>query len=106
MSSRTRSNRLRKPGAAAVNRPSRQQRREEHRKVRRAAHTELRLMEEPEDLALPRPVHTSQKTNPTERPLPMVKRKRFKVWKTKGWKRRSTLRAEKAASYHELVKSL
>ncbi len=106
MSSRTRSNRLRKPGAAAVNRPSRHQRQEEHRKVRRAAHTELRQLDEPDDLALPRPVHTSQKADPAERPMPMVKQRRFKVWKTKGWKRRSALRAERAASYHDLVKSL
>jgi len=106
MSSRTRSNRLRKPGAAAVHRPTRKERQDSHRKVRRAAQVELRHVEEPEDLALPRPVHTSQKTDPVDRPSAPVKQRRFKVWKTKGWKRRSALRAERAASYHDLVKSL
>lgn len=106
MSSRTRSSRLRNPGAAAVHRPSRQERQDAHRKLRRAAQIELRQMEEPDDLALPRPVHSAQKTAPTERPERQVARKRFRVWKTKGWKRRSSVRAERAASYHNLVRSL
>ena len=67
---------------------------------------ELRKLAEQEDYALPRPVNTSRKVDPEERPDVEVKRRRFKVWKTKGWKRRKNLRAERAASYHELVKSL
>lgn len=106
MSTRTRSNRLRKPGAASVHKPGRFDRKVEHRRVRRAAHVELRKLDEPEDYALPRPVHTTRKVDPDERPEVEVKRRRFKVWKTKGWKRRTNLRAERAASYHELVKSL
>jgi hypothetical protein len=78
----------------------------EHRRVRRAAQVELRKLVEPEDHVIPRPVHTSRKVDPDERPEMEVKKRRFKVWKTKGWKRRSSKRAERAADYHQLVKSL
>ncbi len=63
-------------------------------------------MDEPEDHALPRPRNTSVKASPEDRPGTEVKRRRFKVWKTKGWKRRNLLRAERANSYNQLVKSL
>ncbi|MEM9561862.1 MAG: hypothetical protein AAGA93_04550 [Actinomycetota bacterium] len=104
MSVRTRENRRRRPGVAAVNRPPRFDRRVEHRRVRRAAHVELSQMTEPEDLALPRPVHTSVKADPGDRPERSVSRRRFKVWKTKEWKRRSINRAERAAAYEALLK--
>ncbi len=61
-------------------------------------------MTEPEDLALPVPVNTSVKADPSERPERTVARRRFKVWKTKDWKRRSTNRAERAATYEALLK--
>lgn len=105
MSVRTRENRRRRPGVAAVNRPGRFDRRVEHRRVRRAAHVELSQMVEPEDLALPRPVRTSLKADPGERPEATVPSRRFKVWKTKDWKRRSTNRAERAASYRALLRA-
>ena len=105
MSVRTRQNRRRKPGVAAVNRPARFDRRVEHRRVRRAAHVELSTLAEPEDHALPRPVHTSIKVDPSERPEASVSRHRFKVWKTKDWKRRSNLRAQRAATYQALLKA-
>jgi hypothetical protein len=104
MSVRTRQNRRRKPGVASVNRPPRFDRRVEHRRVRRAAHVELGKLE-PEDHALPRPVHTSAKADPAERPDPDVGSRRFKVWKTKDWKRRSMQRAQRAASYQALRKA-
>lgn len=113
MSSRTRQNRLRKPGVAGVNRPARLDRRAEHRRVRRAAHVELRQLEEPEDHALTRPVNTSEKVDPSERMHTAASegwgdetRRKFKVWKTKSWKRRSLQRAERAASYQKLLKSV
>jgi hypothetical protein len=37
------------------------------------------------------------KADPAERPEVQVKRRRFKVWKTKDWKRRTTQRARRAA---------
>ncbi len=102
MSQRTRANRQRKPGAAAMNKPGRFDRQVEHRRVRRAAHVELATMVEPEDHALPRPVHTSMKTDPTERDDVPIAKRRFKVWKTKDWKRRSQMRAARAAAYSPL----
>ena len=59
-------------------------------------------MAEPEDLALPRPVHTSRKADPTERDEIPITKRRFKVWKTKAWKRRSQMRAARAAAYAPL----
>ncbi|MEM7275618.1 MAG: hypothetical protein AAF547_21255 [Actinomycetota bacterium] len=90
---------------AAVNRPPAFDRRVEHRRVRRAAQVELNQLAEPEDHALPRPVNTSTKADPAERPEAVVSRRRFKVWKTKEWKRRSSVRAERAASYEALLKA-
>ncbi len=106
MSVRTRENRRRRPGVAAVNRPARFDRRVEHRRVRRAAHVELSQMAEPEDHALPRPVNTSLKSDPLERPEASVGRSRFKVWKTKEWKRRSAARAERAATYQAMLREI
>jgi hypothetical protein len=60
-------------------------------------------MNEPEDHALPRPVHTSMKADPIDRPEVPVGRRRFKVWKTKAWKRRAQLRAQRAAAYRALA---
>jgi hypothetical protein len=104
MSVRTRQNRLRKPGVAAVHRPARFDRRVEHRRVRRAAHIELSQMVEPEDHALPRPVRTTAKAEPAEFDTGPAPRRRFKVWKTKSWKRRSSQRAHRAATYEALIK--
>lgn len=113
MSSRTRQNRLRKPGVAAVKRPARFDRQAEHRRVRRAAQAELRQLAEPEDHALTRPVHTSEKVDPSEQMYIAASqgwgdetRRKFKVWKTKSWKRRSLHRAQRAASYERLLKSV
>lgn len=105
MSVRTRENRRRHPGVASVKRPPRFDRRVEHRRVRRAAQVELSQMVEPEDHALPRPVHTSMKAEPDERPEFEPSRRRFKVWKTKAWKRRSANRAQRAASWDALIRA-
>ena len=61
------------------------------------------MLDEPEDHALVRPVHTSMKVDPQERPEIPVTRRRFKVWKTKEWKRRSNMRAAKAAAYRTVI---
>jgi hypothetical protein len=60
-------------------------------------------MEEPENLTLPHPVHTTVKTDPAERPEVTVTTRRFKVWKTKAWKRRSNERAQRAEAYRQLA---
>lgn len=104
MSTRTRISRNNNPGAAAVHKPARFDRRTEHRRVRRATQVELRQLTEPEDLALPRPVHTGNKIDPSERQERGVKRRRFRVWKTKSWKRRSLNRSARAAAYEDFLK--
>jgi len=63
-------------------------------------------MAEPEDHALPRPVNTSLKSDPLERPEASVRSSRFKVWKTKEWKRRSSARAERAANYQAMLREI
>jgi hypothetical protein len=60
-------------------------------------------MDEPEDLTLPRPVHSTLKTDPAEKPDIPVAKRRFKVWKTKDWKRRTRTRAQRAAAYRSLA---
>jgi hypothetical protein len=90
---------------ASINRPARYDRRVEHRRVRRAAQVELSQLAEPEDHAFTRPVNTSFKADPSERPEAEVKQRRFKVWKTKAWKRRSAARAERVAAYEALLKA-
>jgi hypothetical protein len=103
VSQRTRTNRTSKPGVAAVNKPARFDRQVEHRRVRRAAHVELATLAEPEECTLPLPVHISMKADPAERPELMVGRRRFRVWKTKSWKRRTSVRAQRAAAYRSLA---
>ena len=105
MSVRTRQNRSRKPGVSSVNKPARFDRKVEHRRVRRAAQVELDHLAEPEDHALPRPARSTFKADPSEREPAPIARRRFKVWKTKDWKRRSAVRAERAATYQALLKA-
>ena len=103
VSQRTRINRTSKPGVAAVNKPARFDRQVTNRRVRRAAHVELATIAETDNYALPLPVHTSMKADPAERPEIDVGKQRFKVWKTKAWKRRTSIRAQRAAAYRSLA---
>ncbi len=99
MSTRTRANKARNPGVAGTHKPAKFDRHVEHRKVRRAAHMALSQVEEPEDLALPRPHHLTEKVDPHDRQMPEVRKRRFRVWKTRAWKRRSNERAMRAAAW-------
>jgi hypothetical protein len=103
VSHRTRENRATKPGVAAVNRPARFDRQVEHRRVRRAAHVDLATVAELEEHPLPLPHHTSMKSDPMDRPEVRVGQRRFRVWKTKAWKRRTAQRAQRAAAYKALA---
>ncbi|MDH4074573.1 MAG: hypothetical protein OEW29_01460 [Acidimicrobiia bacterium] len=64
---------------------------------------ELSMLAEPEDHALPLVAHASMKADPAERPEVTVSQRRFRVWKTKAWKRRTNLRAQRAAAYRSLA---
>jgi len=61
------------------------------------------MLAEPEDYALPLVARASMKADPAERPEVTVSRRRFRVWKTKAWKRRTNLRAQRAAAYRALA---
>jgi len=100
VSNRTLQNQLSKPWASSTKKPDRFNRRVEHKRVRRQTQVALSQMTEPEDLVLPRPVNTATDIEPSEKP-PKAKanQKRFKVWKTKDWKRRSLARKRKALQY-------
>jgi hypothetical protein len=86
-----------------VNKPARFDRQVEHKRVRRAAHIELATMDEPEGLAFTQLLHLSMKADPAERPELTVGSHRFRVWKTKSWKRRASQRAQRAAAYRALA---
>ncbi|MPZ51998.1 MAG: hypothetical protein GEU79_04565 [Acidimicrobiia bacterium] len=97
MATRARNNRNQIPGYDEL-RPSRDERQRERRRVRHATRQALNTVsaEDPEDLE-PLPevrrsatsdTHAEEDTEPT--------RNRFKVWKTKFWKRRNSYRDMKA----------
>lgn len=43
------------------------------------------------------------KCDPADKPDIPVSKRRFRVWKTKAWKRRSQMRAAKAQAYRSLA---
>jgi hypothetical protein len=86
MAKRSRNNRHQIPGYDE-SRPSREERKQQHRQVRHAAHQMLHMIDDPEDLSgLPEPRRTRQHEAPPV--ADSATRNRFKVWKTKFWKRR------------------
>jgi hypothetical protein len=96
MSTRTRRNRSQLPGVASVHKPNRSQRRQEHQRVRHETNIALATFDEPEGLALPRPHHTAVRLEPVNRDeVHEPSRPRFKVWKTKAWKRRKLERRQR-----------
>ena len=61
------------------------------------------MLAEPEEYALPVLAHASMKADPAERPEISIGGHRFRVWKTKAWKRRTSQRAQRAAAYRSLA---
>jgi hypothetical protein len=106
MSARTRRNRSATPGANSRRKPSREERRWEHQRVRHAARIRLRTADELDGVALPSPHHTAVPVAPVNRDHPVKPKRRFKVWKTKSWKRRKLVRAQRARAEVELIRSL
>lgn len=90
MAKRSRKNRIEIPGYDE-SRPSRDERKQQHRQVRHAAHQMLHMVDDPEEVvALPEVRRTRKHENPPADPN--AGRTRFKLWKTKFWKRRDTYR--------------
>lgn len=89
MARRSREHRQEIPGYDE-SRPSREERRKSHRATRHATNQVLHTFADPEEIVLPeeRRSRTGQVANGPAEPS----RRRFKIWKTKFWKRRDQYR--------------
>ena len=93
MAKRSREHRQEIPGYDE-SRPTREERKQLHRATRHAAHQLLNTLEDPEEVVLPEERRTrNQETNNGDAE---PKKRRFRVWKTKFWKRREEYRSRKA----------
>lgn len=86
MARRSRENRQEIPGYDE-SRPSREERRQQHRATRHAINQALHTLADPEEIVLPeeRRSRADQGGNEPSEPG----KRRFKIWKTKFWKRRA-----------------
>lgn len=92
MAKRAREHRMETPGYEA--RPPREDRKRQHRQVRHAANQILATVEDPEDLTLP---DLRRRRHPEDHDSPSgADGRRFRVWKTKFWKRRDSYRDMRA----------
>ncbi len=96
MAKRSRDHRLDIPGYDDA-RPTRDDRKLEHRATRHATHQMLHAIDDPDEIVLPEQRRTANKTGETGARAPTPPPNRFKVWKTRFWKRRDNYRSEKAA---------
>ena len=94
MAKRSREHRQEIPGYDE-SRPSREERKQQHRATRHAANQQLHTWDDPDDIVLPeeRRSRTHEYNNGQQEP----QKRRFRVWKTKFWKRRDSYRSQKAA---------
>jgi hypothetical protein len=94
MAKRSRHNRQDIPGYDE-SRPSRDERKQQHRATRHATNQALHTFSDPEEIVLPedRRNRTHETSNGSSEP----EKRRFRVWKTKFWKRRENYRDQKAA---------
>ncbi len=93
MARRSRENRTVNRGYDDV-RPSREERRLEHRRARHTANQMLHTLADPDELDPLPQVKRTHEHEPLEQ-VP-VQSRRFKVWKTKFWKRRDSYRDMRA----------
>lgn len=94
MARRARDQRQAIPGY--LDRPSRKERRREHRRVRHAAHQLLTTIADPEEIEEAFPEVRSQNYSEDFVAETELSRQRFRVWKTKFWKRRDGYRDMRA----------
>lgn len=94
MAKRSREHRQEIPGYDD-NRPSRDERKKQHRATRHATNQMLNAYEDVDEIVLPEEKRTGRQENGNA-PVEPQKR-RYKVWKTKFWKRRDGYRSHKAA---------
>lgn len=93
MARRSRAHRQEIPGYGK--KPTRGDRRIQHRANRHAAHQLLQMIDDPDEVVLPEERRTRSELAPAQQPDPEPRR--FRVWKTKFWKRRDNYKTEKAA---------
>lgn len=89
MARRSRENRQEIPGYDE-SRPSREERRQRHRATRHAINQALHTFADPEEIVLPEE-RRSRTGSGAPAPAEPAKR-RFRIWKTKFWKRRDEYR--------------
>ena len=97
MARRSREHRQEIPGYDD-SRPSREERKQQHRATRHAANQQLHMvddLDDVDDIVLPRERRT--RTHDVSKVQHDPEKRRFKVWKTKFWKRRDDYREQKAA---------
>jgi hypothetical protein len=97
MAKRSREHRQDIPGYDET-RPSREERKQQHRANRHATNQVLHSIDDPDEVVLPEERRTRKQepviaANETLEPG----KRRFRVWKTKFWKRRNDYRDNKAA---------
>lgn len=100
MARRSREHRYEIPGYDE-SRPSREQRKKQHRAARHATHQLLRTLDDPDAVAFPevkrtRVPSTNGGSASNDRTPVRPERRRFRVWKTRFWKRRRNYKLEKA----------
>ncbi len=93
MAKRSRANRQDIPGYDE-SRPSRDERKKQHRANRHAANQMLHTFDDADEVVLPEDRRTRKQENPHSHAEP--EKRRYRVWKTKFWKRRGSYRSEKA----------
>jgi hypothetical protein len=94
MAKRSREHRQEIPGYDE-SRPNREERKQRHRATRHAANQALHTLEDPEEVVLPVERRTRQYENSNGSHEPG--KRRYRVWKTKFWKRRDNYQLDKAA---------
>lgn len=96
MAKRSRQHRQEIPGYNEA-RPSRQERKKQHRAVRHHTHQLLHVVEDPDEIVVPEVRGTGAHETPPAG-IRQPSKRRFRVWKTKFWKRRDR--------YHDLKSEL
>lgn len=93
MAKRSREHRQEIPGYDE-SRPTREERKQQHRATRHATNQMLHSFDDPEEVVLPQEKRTRKNETSGESAEPG--KRRFRVWKTKFWKRRDDYRDQKA----------
>ena len=94
MAKRSREHRQEIPGYDE-SRPSRDERKQQHRQVRHETNQRLHMVDDPEELDVLPQVRSSREHD-IQRGSREPQKRRFKIWKTKFWKRRDDYRSMKS----------